>query len=135
MPRESTRYIGLGVDTLEVGEKQWPATAEWLARLDDYSYGQALYGQAGESVVLLTDGVIDPQAPLQGAPEEASVIRVVRDDHKPARYQSVTSNKPLDLNNPVRRSTPLNNDFCDTLRAGWPYIQALARIFQQHLAG
>ncbi|GAA4926103.1 hypothetical protein [Actinoplanes utahensis] len=135
MPRDSTRYIGLGVDTLEVGDRKWPATAEWLARLDDYSYGQALYGQPGESVVLLTDGVIDPQAPLRGTPEEASVIRVVRDDNKPSRYQSVTCNKPLDLGNPVGRSTPLSNDLGNTLRTGWPYIQNLARIFQQHLAG
>jgi hypothetical protein len=116
-PAVPSRYVGIGMETLNTDARQWYETVPVLLS-SGISSLQAMSYVPGEGAVRLVDG---------------SEIRMVRDDDRRGRGNDLICNNPLDASQ-IYSVTPNVPDKCGAqLRQAWPAFMELARTLGDHL--
>jgi hypothetical protein len=116
-PSTPTRYVGIGMETLNTDTRQWYDVVPVLLS-SGISSLQAMSYVPGEGAALLVDG---------------SEIRVVRDDNKRGRGNDLICNNPLDATQVYSTTQNVPERFGGQLRQAWPAFQELAKTLADHL--
>jgi hypothetical protein len=116
-PSTPTRYVGIGMETLNTDSRQWYDVVPVLLS-SGISSLQAMSYVPGEGAAQLVDG---------------SEIRVVRDDNRRGRGNDLICNNPLDATQIYSTTQNVPERFGVQLRQAWPAFQELARTLAEHL--
>ncbi|MFC4072611.1 hypothetical protein [Actinoplanes subglobosus] len=116
-PSTPTRYVGIGMETLNTDSRQWYDVVPVLLS-SGISSLQAMSYVPGEGAVQLVDG---------------SEIRVVRDDNRRGRGNDLICNNPLDATQVYSTTQNVPEKLGAQLRQAWPAFQDLARTLSDHL--
>ncbi|GIE82989.1 hypothetical protein Aph02nite_89390 [Actinoplanes philippinensis] len=116
-PSTPTRYVGIGMETLNTESRQWYDVVPVLLS-SGISSLQAMSYVPGEGAALLVDG---------------SEIRVVRDDNRRGRGNDLVCNNPLDATQVYSTTQNVPEKLGAQLRQAWPAFQELARTLAGHL--
>lgn len=119
MPRVTTQYVGVGVETLDTGIGNWADIAGPLAEMDNTVASRALRDLPCEAAALLTTG---------------SHVRVTREGHQPVGPAGGTPGvRPPWTGRPYERTQPTTDTLGGTMRPAWPHLEALARTLHRYL--
>ncbi|WP_433795778.1 hypothetical protein [Actinoplanes sp. CA-252034] len=116
-PSTPTRYVGIGMETLNTDSRQWYEVVPVLLS-SGISSLQAMSYVPGEGAAQLVDG---------------SEIRVVRDDNKRGRGNDLICNNPLDATQVYSTTQNVPERLGTQLRQAWPAFEELARTLAGHL--
>ena len=116
-PAVPSRYVGIGMETLNTDARQWYETVPGLLS-SGISSLQAMSYVPGEGAVQLVDG---------------SEIRMVRDDNRRGRGNDLMCNQPLDATQIYSVTPNVPEKFGAQLRQAWPAFLDLAKTLGDHL--
>lgn len=114
---QPSRYVGLGMETLNTDARQWYEVVPVL-QSSGISSLQAMSYVPGEGAVRLVDG---------------SEIRVVRDDTRRGRGSDLICNQPLDATQIYSVTQNVPEKLGVQLRQAWPAFMDLAKTLADHL--
>jgi hypothetical protein len=112
MPRDTTTYVGLGVETLDTTDKSWAERGSLLRNSGNY-----MMKLPGEAVALLTDG---------------SILRVVRDVDLPLGVDGTSCTHPLNADRPLHTTRDVVRQLGTPLASAWPQINELGTVLQRY---
>jgi hypothetical protein len=116
-PPTPTRYVGIGMETLNTDTRQWYDVVPVLLS-SGISSLQAMSYVPGEGAVRLVDG---------------SEIRMVRDDNRRGRGNDLVCNNPLDATQVYSTTQNVPDKFGVQLRQAWPAFLELEKTLRDHL--
>ena len=115
MAQSSTRYIGVGIETLDTGHQRWTDRVDIQRRIHRTAATRALRNVPCEAAALLVDG---------------SDVRVVHDNNKPMGYNGVRSGRTPSAGQGHGSARHLREGLGETLRLAWPDLGALSQTLR-----